>query len=49
MTVTKPAKIVAVVEPCVRFTPEQLVHNKKEHDARRQAIRTQNARSKTIK
>jgi hypothetical protein len=49
MTGTKPAKSVAAVEPCVRFTPEQLVRNKKEHDERRRAIRNQNARSKSLK
>ena len=49
MAETKPAKSVAVVEPCIRFTPEQLVRNKKNHDERRKAIRNQNARSKTIK
>jgi hypothetical protein len=37
------------VEPYVRFTPEQVVRNKKEHDERRKAIRAQNARSKTLK
>ena len=49
MTGTKPPRSVAVVEPCIRFTPEQLVRNKKNHDERRKAIRNQNARSKTIK
>ncbi len=49
MTETKPAKGVVAVEPCVRFTPEQLARHKKEHDERRKAIRSQNARSKTIK
>ena len=46
---TKPAKSVPVVEPCVRFTPEQLERNKRTHDDRRKAIRAQNARSKTVR
>jgi len=46
MATTKPEKSVPAVEPCIRFTPEQLVRNKKAHDDRRKAIRAQNAQSK---
>ena len=49
MAETNPAKVAPVVEPCVRFTPEQLARNKKDHDERRKAIRAQNARSKSLK
>jgi hypothetical protein len=35
--------------PYVRYTTEQLARNKKDHDARRKAIRQQNARSKMVK
>ena len=36
-------------EPFVRFTPEQVAQHKKDHDARRKAIRDQNMRSKSLK
>ncbi len=45
----KPVKSAAMVEPCVRFTPEELARNKKGRDVRRKAIRDQNTRSKSLK
>ena len=43
------AAAAPAVEPCVRFTPEQALRNKATRDARRKAIREQNARSKSLK
>ena len=48
MTEDQP-KTPTAVEPYVRFTPEQVARHKKEHDARRKALREQNARSKSLK
>ena len=49
MTEAKSVKLAAVVEPCVRFTPEEILRNKKGRDDRRKAIRAQNTRSKSLK
>jgi hypothetical protein len=38
-----------IVEPLVRYTPEETARNKKARDERRKAIRHQNARSKSLK
>lgn len=45
----KPPKDTTPADPYVRFTPGQIARNKQDHDARRKAIRAQNARSKTLK
>ena len=49
MIAMKPAKSPAVIEPCVRYTPEEAARNKKDRDARRKAIRNQNNNSKLMK
>ena len=49
MTEVKPAKSAAEIQPLIRYTPEETVRNKKARDARRKAIRHQNARSKSLK
>ena len=49
MTPAKSAKPVAAAEPCVRFTPEEILRNKKGRDDRRKSIRAQNTRSKSLK
>ena len=49
MIQTKPAKSAPVVEPCVRYTPEEVARNKKGRDARRKSIRDQNTNSKLLK
>ena len=49
MTAVKSAKLAAIVEPCARFTPDEILRNKKGRDDRRKAIRAQNARSKSLK
>jgi hypothetical protein len=46
---TKSAKSPSAVEPCIRFTPTQCAARKKDRDARRKALRDQNARSKSLK
>lgn len=45
MNEVKPAKIPAV-EPLMRYTPAEMLRNKKARDVRRKAIREQNVRSK---
>jgi hypothetical protein len=45
MIEVKPVKS-AVVEPLMRYTPAEMLRNKKARDVRRKAIREQNVRSK---
>ena len=45
MIEVKPVKSPAV-EPLMRYTPAEMLRNKKARDIRRKAIREQNARSK---
>ena len=45
MNEVKPVKS-SVVEPLVRYTPAEMLRNKKARDLRRKAIRDQNVRSK---
>lgn len=45
MKEVKPVKS-AVVEPLMRYTPAEMLRNKKARDLRRKAIRDQNVRSK---
>ena len=49
MTDMKPAKSAAENQPLVRYTPEETARNKKARDERRKSIRSQNARSKSLK
>jgi len=39
----------AAAQPFERYTPVQVAQHKKDHDARRKAIRDQNTRSKSLK
>jgi hypothetical protein len=45
MIEVKPVKSAAV-EPLMRYTPAEMLRNKKARDVRRKAIREQNVRSK---
>jgi hypothetical protein len=45
----KNPKSVPAIVPCVRFTAAEQERNKKARDARRKAIRSQNARSKVMR
>jgi hypothetical protein len=46
MKEVKPVKAAVAVEPLMRYTPAEMVRNKKARDVRRKAIREQNVRSK---
>lgn len=45
----KPAKSAVENQPLVRYTTQETARNKKARDERRKSIRSQNARSKSLK